>query len=122
MLQELEWEDSQKNRTKEHATNHDTIKLRRDDDGGSKRGALYGSHNTVLPYRVKMCFYCVTSLAVLSSESAVGEKADALVVALFLRCSFHGLCVVGFPVANKQFDCGSCAETATSLATGSRSY
>ena len=61
-------------------------------------------------------FFCVTSLAVLSSWSAVGVKADAL-VALFLYCSFHGVCVVGFSVANRQFDCGCCAETATSLAT-----
>ena len=98
MLQELEWEDSQKSRAEEHATNKDTIKLRRDDGGGPKRGALYGSHNTVLPYRVKVCFYCVTSLAVLSSGSTVGVKTDALVVALFQNCSFHGVCVVGFPL------------------------
>ena len=72
MLQELEWEDRQKNRAEEHGTNHDTTKLRRDDDGGPKRGALYGSHRKVFPYRVKVCFYCVTSLAVLSRGSAVG--------------------------------------------------
>ena len=56
MLQELEWEDSQKGRSEEHATNHD-IKLRRDDDGGRKRGALYGSHNTVLLCRVEVFFF-----------------------------------------------------------------
>ena len=28
------------------------------------------------------------------------------------------VCVVGFSVENKQLDCGCCAETATSLATG----
>ena len=28
------------------------------------------------------------------------------------------VCVVGFSVANRQFDCGCCAETATPLATG----
>ena len=92
------WEDSQKSRAEEHATNHDTTKLRRDDGGVPKRGALYGSHNAVLPYRVKVCFYCVTSLAVLSSGSTVGGKTDALVVALFQNCSFHGVCVVGFPL------------------------
>ena len=77
-------EDSQKCRAEEHATNHETIKLRRDDDGGRKRGALRGSHCAVLPCRVKVCFYCVTSLAVLSSGSAVGVKTDALVVSLLL--------------------------------------
>ena len=81
MLQELEWEDSQKNRVEEHATNHDTIKLRRDHDRKPKRAALYGSHCAVLPCRVGVCFCCVASLSVLSSGSAVGENADALVVA-----------------------------------------
>ena len=105
-----------------NTTNNDTIKLRRDDGGGPKRGALHGSHNTVFPYRVKVCFYCVTSLAVLSRGSTVRVKTDALVVALFQNCSFHGVCVVGFSVANRPFDCGCCAETATSLATGARSH
>ena len=91
MFEELEWEDSQKSRVEEHATNNDTTKLRRDDGGGPKRGALHGSHNAVLPYRVKVCFYCVNSLTVLSSGSTVGVKTDALVVALFQNCSFHGV-------------------------------
>ena len=33
----------------------DTIKLLSDDDGAPKRGVLYGSHNTVVPYCVKCC-------------------------------------------------------------------
>ena len=71
---------------------HDTVKLRSDNNDRRKHGALHGSHNTVLPYRVKVCFYCMTSLAVLSSGSAVGVRADAL----FLFYSLHGVCVVGF--------------------------
>ena len=46
MLQELEWEDSQKSRAEERATNHDTIKLRRDDDDGPKRGASWFSQHS----------------------------------------------------------------------------
>ena len=42
MLKELEWEDSQKSRAEEHATNHDTIKLRSDDNDRRKRGVSCG--------------------------------------------------------------------------------
>ena len=54
------------------------------DDGRFTRGALCGSHTTVVPNCVNRWFYCVTSLAVLSSGSAVGVKTDALVVSLVL--------------------------------------
>ena len=41
-LKEMEWEDSQRSRAEEHATNHDTIKLRSDNSGGRKRGVPCG--------------------------------------------------------------------------------
>ena len=59
----------------------DTIMLLNgDDDGKPKRGALCGSHKTVVPNCVRVWFYC----------------------------SFHGVCVVGFSVVNTQFDDVAC--------------
>ena len=52
------------------------------DDGRPKRGALCGSHKTVVPNCVNVRFYCGTSLAVLFSGSTVGVKTDVLVVSL----------------------------------------
>ena len=46
-LKEFEWEDSQKIRAEEHATNHDTNKLRSDDDGSSWRGVLISQDTQV---------------------------------------------------------------------------
>ena len=74
MLQELEWEDSQKSRAEQCGAT--TM--------AGARGALRGSDNGVLPCRVRVCFYCVTFLAMLSSGSAVGVKTDAFVVSLLL--------------------------------------
>ena len=39
---ELEWEDSQKSRVEEHATNHDSNKLRSDDNDSRNRGVSCG--------------------------------------------------------------------------------
>ena len=56
--------------------------LLNDDD--AKKSAHCGSHKTGVPNCVNVWFYCVTSLAVLSSGSAVEVKTDALVVSLLL--------------------------------------
>ena len=90
MLKELEWEDSKNSRAEEHATTHDTINLRSDDDGGPKRAALYGSPGLIVVGGERAPYVeGVTSLAVLPNGSAVGAKEDAIVVALFFCCSFH---------------------------------
>ena len=72
MRKELEWEDSQKS-AEEHAptTTPSSCGATSDNTDNRKRGALVGSHNTVL-------------LAVLSGGSAVGGKTDALAVSLLL--------------------------------------
>ena len=83
-------------------------------------GALYGSHNTVLPYRVKVFFFFVTSLAVLLQW--VGSLSEDGRPRCFFVGRFTGCVMFVFSVANRQVDCGCCAEAATSLATGSRSF
>ena len=78
------------------------VELLNGEVGRPNRGALCGSHKTVVPNCVNVWFYCVTPLAVLFGGSSVGVKTDALVVSLLLvPCC---VCVVGFSVVNRQFD------------------
>ena len=84
----------------------DTIMLFNGDDGRPKRGALCGSHKTVVPNCVNAWFCCVASLAVLFGGSAAGVKTGALVVSLLLVP--WEVCVVGFSVLNRQFDDVAC--------------
>ena len=121
-LKELEWEDSQTSRAEEHAPTTTPSSCGATTMTAASEARFMVSHSTVLPYRVKVCFYCVTSLAVLTRGSAVGVKADSLVVALFLSARSMECVLLVFSVANRQFDGDCCAETATSLATCSRSF
>ena len=95
----------------------DTIMLLNGDDGRPKRGALCGSHKTVVPNCVNVWFYCVASFAVLFGASAVRVKTDALVISpLLVPC----VCVVGFRRSSPQLmrrflwpcdSTGGCAQT-----------